>query len=1026
MDPHKATRQRAKPYTSPAYGPPDLFDDGGLPLAAGNRPRFHPPATVNPQTLSMAVPQLDHGPHGLSLPPSAPSPTPSSQFPGPGNTSAAAATRHRRNYQACNRCRQRKVKCDLGPVDAPHDPPCARCRRENKQCLFAAERRKAKDGSPTQSSDGSRAGSVDTDGRPVKRLKALHSSDAIPASSPSYAPLPAATVTHGVSWALPALSAPATPPTQRSPPLSYSHSGWPRGIDFKAVQRSARLAEMKKESSDLASNAADQTIRQDLSTTTMNHFGDLLAAAETLQADDASQRNSQTRRMMAISLAGGPPPAAEEPMSQVDRHYHDRALHAWRHMRLVRAGWFTAEEAMAYMAHFATHLQPMTPTIIGEYLHPRKHPELLMNEPVLTVSILLITSRHMRLQGHSHQTRAFLVHEALWNYLRSQIQRLMWAQEQFGGGFTGAGASDVREGPAGQIIWQGSLRTLGTVEALLLLSDWQPRGLHFPPGNDDDLLLGADYHDSELTNGHADQEQASSTLQSVPYAAWLEPVWRSDKMSWMILGLAQSLAFELGVFDRDLDKMDTGPEQQRKLRLRKLVLIYVSQTSGRIGIVPSPLILDDWVRAGEQDDEPVDKLLSLWFDIAHIMNHINRDIFPCKEYTRDIIISSKYRKLIAEFTPRLVKWKEQFDADKVFIGRIMQAVLLMEYEYARLYLNSLGFQSVVSSLLSDNDSQRSMQVRSKLVAENKTYIDELTEAASNVLDRFTIDLGDGGLINAPVRTFLRNLSAMMFAMKRLSLGADEKVVRRIIEKLERATVKLGKEVVDDVHLSSQMSRLVQILVDKVKKTLIRVERAPNTSNAASRDLSHSASPRHEAEQTRRAHAEHDPAMTLPQVSSALTYGTHDPLASIPARPMTDLQDKTFVPPPNYNTSTHEFDFDQILSDVDASVISGDPGDWFAADIGNIWNSPLAQADQGAHSIGPTVGNRDWIELVHGNLGNSASNSMHLPLSSPTSFHDYYSTVWAAPADDLAALQDLWLWLLIPDHIRLQDVKGRIP
>ena len=45
----------------------------------------------------------------------------------------------RRNYQACERCRKRKLKCDLGPVEAPHAPPCARCRRENKHCIFADE-----------------------------------------------------------------------------------------------------------------------------------------------------------------------------------------------------------------------------------------------------------------------------------------------------------------------------------------------------------------------------------------------------------------------------------------------------------------------------------------------------------------------------------------------------------------------------------------------------------------------------------------------------------------------------------------------------------------------------------------------------------------------------------------------------------------------------------------------------------------------------------------------------------------------
>ncbi|KAF8542768.1 hypothetical protein BDD12DRAFT_632083, partial [Trichophaea hybrida] len=49
---------------------------------------------------------------------------------------------HKRTYQACIPCRQRKVRCDLGSVEAPHDPPCVRCRRESKECFFSATRRK--------------------------------------------------------------------------------------------------------------------------------------------------------------------------------------------------------------------------------------------------------------------------------------------------------------------------------------------------------------------------------------------------------------------------------------------------------------------------------------------------------------------------------------------------------------------------------------------------------------------------------------------------------------------------------------------------------------------------------------------------------------------------------------------------------------------------------------------------------------------------------------------------------------------
>lgn len=62
---------------------------------------------------------------------------------------------HKRVYQACIPCRRRKVKCDLGSVDNPSDPPCVRCRRESKECFFSATRRKRKhDDFATDSLDG--------------------------------------------------------------------------------------------------------------------------------------------------------------------------------------------------------------------------------------------------------------------------------------------------------------------------------------------------------------------------------------------------------------------------------------------------------------------------------------------------------------------------------------------------------------------------------------------------------------------------------------------------------------------------------------------------------------------------------------------------------------------------------------------------------------------------------------------------------------------------------------------------------
>ncbi|KAG5928550.1 hypothetical protein E4U42_000467 [Claviceps africana] len=64
-----------------------------------------------------------------------------------------SAGQHKRVYQACIPCRRRKVRCDLGSVDNPQDPPCVRCRRESKECFFSATRRKRK----TDDADGSDA-----------------------------------------------------------------------------------------------------------------------------------------------------------------------------------------------------------------------------------------------------------------------------------------------------------------------------------------------------------------------------------------------------------------------------------------------------------------------------------------------------------------------------------------------------------------------------------------------------------------------------------------------------------------------------------------------------------------------------------------------------------------------------------------------------------------------------------------------------------------------------------------------------
>ncbi|PWZ00939.1 hypothetical protein BCV70DRAFT_199308 [Testicularia cyperi] len=55
--------------------------------------------------------------------------------------SSSAKKEFQRSFKACDGCRTKKVKCELGDLAAPSEPPCARCKREMRPCLFTMSTR---------------------------------------------------------------------------------------------------------------------------------------------------------------------------------------------------------------------------------------------------------------------------------------------------------------------------------------------------------------------------------------------------------------------------------------------------------------------------------------------------------------------------------------------------------------------------------------------------------------------------------------------------------------------------------------------------------------------------------------------------------------------------------------------------------------------------------------------------------------------------------------------------------------------
>ncbi|KAJ5802782.1 uncharacterized protein N7503_005232 [Penicillium pulvis] len=1000
--------------------------------------------------------------------------------------SPSPTPQHRRGYQACDPCRKRKVKCDLGSVDNPRPPPCVRCRRESKRCEFSITRRKRKLSEPPEeveeeepdvlrrdkrmmigevaakkeaSADGSpflpSEPSFDTDGfRARQRWTEAPPPVAAAAAAQRYTPsapiaAPARHFMESRASRIPSYSA-----VERSSASGY---GGPPMMNHTAVELLSPAITNTHDALHLLSEAAGRTedlnrfaARQSVSSFNsgpsplahVNSPGNLSGSFSRTPRSGISMGANGSYPTGApgvvdpqISEETGP---SESSANAQDPGYID-AVRAWSRLRFVRAGWMTVEEGMDYVAYYYENLAPMSPVVTPDYSEPSKHRILLTEEPVLAVTILTIASRHLKPKGDGASTRAFYIHDRLWSYLRGMIERLFWGQEKFDAGGPGIGGPrslDLAPTSSRPGV-KGNLRALGTVEALLILTDWHPRNLHFPPGDDENTLLDIDaqsqnFADKDLDHGEQVKGANGSAEGRVAFQKWLEPAWRSDRMSWMLLSTAQALAFELGVFDHKTEPKGTPEspaDQIRKRRLRRLILVFITHSSGRLGI-PSMLPLSEWGQDVEgnnidsKDGDPdLDRMQDCWMGISKIVYQANQQLFASSEQTSELIKSGRYREQIDWFQPQLREFRQHLD--RVNLSSAMRSILLIEYEYTRLYVNSLALQAVVDRWTTmPNESAQTQSGRPgsgpspvntklfrtmmELYRVNEQYIQEVVDASRKILQTVLEGLVPGGrLKHAPIRTFFRILSGMIFILKTFTLGAREDDVRVSLDLQDRTVEALRTFVVDDVHISNTVARLLALLTSSIRTRFLRF--APldrgvegDGQDRGSAPVSRAQSPPRENVSGRReggqtpwsSTQDATPSGGLGYVESSSAGGhpigsAHDSLANIPAQPINSSNlGVSFMPPPpsvyyNYYDSNSTMPSNDLGRSSPNHVVSSQPldsngasaalPDWFALPLDQFFNSSTAGVDQGLGGTGPMLGEFDMLEVL---LNEGYDNTAH--------------------------------------------------
>ncbi|KAL9101714.1 MAG: hypothetical protein Q9163_003057 [Psora crenata] len=497
------------------------------------------------------------------------------------------------------------------------------------------------------------------------------------------------------------------------------------------------------------------------------------------------------------------------------------SLSIWARLRFVRAGWFTAKEAITYIDYYYRYLAPLTPISPPDLRTVGANPGLLSEEPVLTVTLLTIASRYMKVTGPGSQTRSYMIHDRLWQYLQNMLTRMFWGQEQFGGGFCGGGA---RRSRCARVAEKGRLRTLGTIESLLLLSDFHPRSMHFPPNDDDEDILAPDEEGLKgLSSAENDLPPPGSEST---FAGWTEPAVRSDRMSWSLIGFAHALAYELGIFGTYSDgivSVDGRPKRrggslthdQRIDRLERLLYIYMTQACGDSALL--------------ETQSPTDVVQQYWAEIASINKACNDSLFPSKDMTARIIRTGEYVARLQELLPSLHSWREKLQQSSV--AKYPKILLSIEVNYFRLYMNGLALQAVIEQWTDKmgNGDQLSPQSPgsstsssfSRLYGQNESYIREVVDASRTVLKHVVYDLlPDDYLKHAPVRAYFRIVSAAMFLLKTFALGAKRTEVENSLLLMDRTISALRTSVVDDVHLCLRIADLLEALTSKIRQKFI--------------------------------------------------------------------------------------------------------------------------------------------------------------------------------------------------------------
>ncbi|KAK9488367.1 hypothetical protein V1527DRAFT_167152 [Lipomyces starkeyi] len=623
-------------------------------------------------------------------------PTVERQSSSDGSTPQRGSFPFRRSYKACLHCRERKVKCDLGSLEHPSEPPCARCKREGRKCEFVPSRR---------------GGAKNVAAGKAKQL------------SESY---------------------------MRQGSVSMNDDDDDEDDQDDEGQTAQGIAENldKSKKPGRQQHITGSLIKDRGLHTTADALNILAHVADTAEGKDRRERGLE-------NSGNGAPQAKRVKVRDVHARWTFRSTKLSQ-FAPVQKGMITEEEILILLKFFFETLHPYYP-YIPPGLQP---PNNLAAHPILLVTILSLASRYCDLPDPSvdpqnppssgNSPRSKQVHSAIWTYGESLISQTVWAE-----------ASSI---------------SLATVLAFLLLSQWNPRAVHYRIG---------DY--ANPTNLPSNDEDGRGPEGGGGYGGFAA-ARRSDRMAWMMIGVAIRLAQDMNLFSkwRELCLACFYSDITLALRLgRPSMLSYSFQ---------------------ETPSLTFSHLDNAKLDILRILSFAHQSLYSSPGSMHKILNSQNYLPLLKYFRSKLLAWNAKYQLLFKDDG-LESECLLMEFHYTELYIYSLalsppGHRQVDESLA-------------------ELYILFATQAAQQCIYIMQRVHQMGLLKWAPIQWFVRAVHAAIFLAKVLALERDPPQDRQLdlLSVIRGLATTMEEASPDDLHMAGRYATALVHLCNQIENEI---------------------------------------------------------------------------------------------------------------------------------------------------------------------------------------------------------------